>query len=301
MAAVVTTVVPSGVLVPRIEPGNPEWLAVMSASKIAAVMGLSPWESRFSLYHRMTGLVGDDGGNDQTRRGHYLEPAIAAWFADQHPDWRVEETGSWRHRDRLWQVATPDRTVTLPDGTTELLECKSSGTFEEWGDPDTDQIPVYHRGQVIWQLDTLGLQRCHVAVILPFLEFRAYRIDYNPDEAALLRDYAEDFLADIRDGNRPPIDGSNATYDIVRQLNPMISGDDREIPGELALDYRIACHEFDHAKTTKQALASRITDAMGSARYATWQGERVAMRVPGRGTNPPFLRPVKATTERDAA
>jgi len=38
------TVTPSGVLVPRIEPGNPEWLRVMSASKIAAVLGLSPWE-----------------------------------------------------------------------------------------------------------------------------------------------------------------------------------------------------------------------------------------------------------------
>src|SRR6266704_493758 len=162
-------ITPTGVLVPRIEPGSREWLRVMSASKIPAVLGLSPWESRFSLYHRMTGMVGDDT-NDQTRRGHYLEPAIAAWFADQHPDWRIQETGTWLHPQRPWQAASPDRTATLPDGSVELVECKSSAMFEDWGEPGTDEIPVYHRGQVIWQMDTVGLRRCHVAVILPFLE-----------------------------------------------------------------------------------------------------------------------------------
>jgi len=294
------TIVPSGVLVPRIEPGNPEWLTIMSASKIAAVLGLSPWESRFSLYHRMTGMVGDDG-NEQTRRGHYLEPAIAAWFADQHPDWRLEETGTWLHPERRWQAATPDRIVHLPDGTVELVECKSSGMFEGWGDPGTDTIPVYYRGQVIWQLDTLGLQRCHVAVILPFLEFRSYVVEYDPGEAQFMRDTAADFLADIRNGNRPPIDGSDATYQVVRQLHPDIDGDDREIPANLALDYRIACAEYDAAELTKRGLTSEIIDLMGTARYATWQSERVAMRVPGRKGKPPFLRPCKATTKGETA
>jgi putative phage-type endonuclease len=295
-----TPLMPSGVLVPRIAPGNPEWLQVMSASKIAAVMGLSPWESRFSLYHRMTGLVGD-GADDSTRRGHYLEDGVLAWFADQHPDWQIAKTGTWLHSERKWQAATPDSIVTLPDGTTELVEAKTHAELDKWGEAGSDDVPVCYRTQIMWQLDTLGLQRCHLAVLLPFLTFQAYVIDYNEAEAALLRDAAVDFLADIRDGNRPPIDGSDATYEVVRQLHPLISGDDRDIGAELALGYRQACDDHTAAKQRKQLLASEITDLMGSARYATWQGERVAMRVPGRGTNPPFLRPVKATSERDAA
>jgi putative phage-type endonuclease len=293
-------ITPTGVLVPRIEVGDPEWLRVMSASKIAAVLGLSPWESRFSLYHRMRGAVGDDG-NDNTRRGHYLEPAIAAWFADQHPDWRIETTGTWLHHQRPWQAATPDRLATLPDGEVELVELKSSAMVEDWGDPGTDQIPVYYRAQVIWQMDVLGLHRCHVAVILPFLEFRSFVVDYDETEAQVMRDAAITFLGDIEAGVRPGIDDSSATYQVVRELHPDIDGDEIEIGRELADGYTLSCERLDFWKSEKQRFTSTITDAMGTARYATTGGNRVAMRVPGRGGKSPFLRPCKATTNRSAA
>lgn len=286
---------PTGILVPRIEVGDPEWLRVMSASKIAAVLGLSPWESRFSLYHRMTGMVSDDG-NDATRRGHYLEPAIAAWFADQHPDHRIETTGTWLHHARPTQAATPDRLVTDPDGNVELLECKTSAVTEGWGEAGTDEIPVYYRAQVIWQLDTLGLDHCHVAVLLPFLEFRSYVVEYDAEEAAVMRGAAAVFLADVAAGNRPDIDDSYATFQVVRELHPDIDGDEREVDAETAQAWRRACATFDDAKADKQLRTSRLLDAMGTARYATSGGERIAMRVPGRGTNPPFLRPCKAVT-----
>lgn len=103
---------PTGVLLgPRMEPGSPDWLATMSASKIAAVVGLSTYESRFSLWHRMSGLIDPEPDDDEKRRGHYLEPAIARWFADQHPEWVIEPTGTWGHQDRPWQTASPDRLV----------------------------------------------------------------------------------------------------------------------------------------------------------------------------------------------
>lgn len=295
-----TPITPTGILVPRIEVGDPEWLRVMSASKIAAVVGLSPWESPFSLYHRMTGQVSDNG-NDATRRGHYLEPAIAAWFADQHPDRIVETTGTWIHHQRPTQAATPDRLVTDQDGNVELLECKSSAIAEDWGAAGTDEIPVYYRGQVIWQLDTLGLKRCHVAVLLPFLEFRSFVVDYDADEAKFMRDRAEQFLADVAARNRPAIDDSAVTYQVVRELHPDIDGDDAEVTPDLAFGYRDACTRFDEVKAEKQGLTSQLLDAMGTARYARCEGQRVAMRVPGRGTNPPFLRPCKADTNRSAA
>lgn len=290
-------VTPSGVLVPRIEPGNPEWLKIMSASKIAAVLGLSPWESRFSLYHRMTGMVGDDS-NDSTRRGHYLEAGILAWFADQHPDWQIAKTGTWLHEERSWQAATPDSLAILPDGTTELVEAKTHAEMDKWGEPGTDNVPVYYRAQAMWQLDTLGLKRCHLAVLMPFLTFQPYIIDYNPAEAALLREAATEFLDDIANGNRPAIDDSDVTYQVIRQLHPEVDGTDKEIPGYLASAYRRACENYTQAKRDKQGLTSEITDTMGSARYATWQGERIAMRVPGREGCPPFLRPCKAAKNR---
>ena len=42
----------TGVRLGYIPPGSDEWRKYMTASKIAAVMGHSPYESRFSLWHR---------------------------------------------------------------------------------------------------------------------------------------------------------------------------------------------------------------------------------------------------------
>ena len=47
----------TAVLLPDLQPGSPDWQTRMTASKVAAVLGLSPWESRFSLWHRMSGLI----------------------------------------------------------------------------------------------------------------------------------------------------------------------------------------------------------------------------------------------------
>jgi len=43
-------------LIPELEPGSAGWYQFMTASKVAAAMGLSPYESPFSLWHRMAGL-----------------------------------------------------------------------------------------------------------------------------------------------------------------------------------------------------------------------------------------------------
>jgi putative phage-type endonuclease len=103
---------PSGVLLERpLVPGSAEWLSRMSASKIAAVVGLSPYESRYSLWMRMAGLVPQQEQTSAMSRGHYLEPAIAAWFADQHPDWTITPTGTFQHPRHEWMVASPDRQV----------------------------------------------------------------------------------------------------------------------------------------------------------------------------------------------
>ncbi|MFF7780347.1 hypothetical protein ACFZCG_38775 [Streptomyces tanashiensis] len=67
-------------------------------------------------------------------------------------------------------------------------------------------------------LDVLGAQRCHVAVLIAGSEYREYVIDYDPVEAALLRDAGARFIHDLEHDVRPDIDGHSATYQTVRVL-----------------------------------------------------------------------------------
>lgn len=72
------------------EPGTDEWHAArangIGGSEIAAVLGLSPYESRFSLWHRKKGLIGPVEETEEMYWGKEHEPAICRRFAREHPD-----------------------------------------------------------------------------------------------------------------------------------------------------------------------------------------------------------------------
>lgn len=83
-------------------PGTREWAQRMTASKVAAVLGVSKWESPYSMWLRMKGLVpADDGRNANDKaRGHYLEDGVVRWWIDQHPGVSVDAT------QRIWVRAS---------------------------------------------------------------------------------------------------------------------------------------------------------------------------------------------------
>lgn len=281
----------TGVLIGELTPGSPEWLRCMTASKVAAVLGLSPWESRFSLWHRMAGLIDAEAETDLHRRGHYLEPAVAAWFADQHPEYQLGNAATWAHRDRLWQVATPDRTLHLTHAVAPaaVLECKTAANDEEWGEPGSDDIPVGYRAQVMWQMDVLGVPVAHVAVLTSWLEFAEYVVAYDPGEAALIRGECERFMASLPGGSaeqRPDLDEHSATYVAVRQLHPDIDGGDVDLPEPLADRYCRARAASAAADAEKAAVTTAVADAMGNAKRARAAGITVATRQAKAGGTP---------------
>lgn len=287
----------NAVELPNFEPGSAEWLQRMTASKVAAVLGLSPWESRFSLWHRMAGLAEPSPDTDQTRRGTYLEDGVARWFADQHrSEFELLPGLSWRHQERPWQAASPDRLIVERDTwakrTLAVLEVKTANNADEWGEPGTDEVPPYYRAQVVWQLDTLGLSTGYVAVLLgPGLTFAEYRIDYNEAEAAYIRSEAKAFMDSLPGGpaeQRPDVDAHSETYTVLRQINPDIDGD-VDVPHHLARDYcqtlrakRAADAAHDHARNA-------LADHMQTARRAMWEGRSIATRQQ-RGDSPPFVK-----------
>lgn len=265
-------------LVPDMPIGGPEWLRVMTASKVAAVLGLSPWESRFSLWHRMAGLVEPQLDSDEKRRGHYLEPAIIRWWADQHRDHDVVLPGGTYRRE--WMVASPDGMVYQGD-VRSVLEVKTAADGEPWGADGSEDIPVYYRAQVMWQMDVLGVKTAHVAVLLPYLEFRQYVIPFDADEAAYIRTEARAFLESLPGGPaeaRPRIDEHAATYEVVRELHPDIDPEDVDLPDDLATAYITAVQRCKDAEAAKRHHTAVVADLMGNARRARWNGHTIATR-----------------------
>lgn len=298
MTATVTAVGP--VLVGHFEPGSPEWHAArangIGGSEVAPVLGLSPFESAFSLWHRKQGRVAAVVENDEMHWGKRLESAVCDEFADRHPEFLVMNAGTYHHPDRPWQVANPDRRLAR-HGHDALLEAKTARDDLGWGEPGTDQIPVYYKAQCLWYLDVFGLTDCHVAVLIAGSDYREYLVKYDPDEAAFMRSKVAAFLDTIRAGQRPDIDAHSATYRVLRELHPDIDDVEVEVPPAIAKAYLSACAAYDKAKERKARAVNRLLGALGNARRGVFCGERICIRVPGRGDNPPSLRPQRTKKE----
>ncbi|MEV7013472.1 lambda-exonuclease family protein [Streptosporangium sp. NPDC051022] len=276
-----------------------EWDAArahrIGGSRVAALLGLSPWASPYSVWCQMAGLVGKDKQTRPQERGHYLEAGIADWFADQHPEYEIRKAGTYVHQERDYQLANPDRLLLgMPGhfdapGVRAGLEVKTDADASGWGRPGTDEIPAYYRPQVQWYMDTLGVPVWYVVVLTGRLDFREYVVRYDAEDCAWMRDQAEDFLASLYWREMPELDHHPATYAAVRKLHPQINRDEAYIASlNLAVEYIEATTGLREAQEREQEARTRLLEAMGSAQRAFYDGHRLARRQ-AKGGGVPFL------------
>lgn len=261
------------------------WLAArrpgIGASEIAAVMGISPYDSPFSLWWRKH-MGWDADVNEEMDAGRRLEPAIANWFADAHPDVNVRKTGLWRNDTRPFQLATPDRML-MPPGRaglkacTALLECKAAYSWDGWGDEGTDDIPVHYRAQCLWQMDTLGVDLVHVAAFAG-LEFRAFQVRRDEKDLVMMREAARRFMASLAEGEPPDVDEHSATMPILRRINAAIEDRKQEIPSPVALGWLRAKRFKDLATSVEKRYSAQMRAHLGTAKTATHDGRTIAAR-----------------------
>lgn len=273
-------------LPPGCGPDDERWHELrrqgVTASEIAAVLGISPWESPFSLYWRkVNGWRTEE--NEFTSAGRHLEDAIAMWWnlevGPGWPDFAMHRAGLYAHADRPWQLATPDRLIHGELRALALLECKwVAHRWDGWGEPGTDDIPVYYRAQCLWQLDVLGVDEVHVAALGPG-GFRAYVVRRDEADLQMMRLAGAAFVRAMKAGQPPDLDGHAATLTTLRRLHPTVGEGDVEVPVDLAEAYRQARADKREADARVKACEARIRDALGSTyARATCGGKSVASR-----------------------
>jgi putative phage-type endonuclease len=270
-----------------------KWLAARSrglgASEIAAVLGLSPCQSPFGLYWaKIQGWRVEP--TEEMLNGLRLEPAIADWWAetqDPNENLRIVHAGLYAHPERRWQLATPDRLIYL-DLDCDLgdpwarplavLECKwVAQSWDGWGEPGTDDIPVHYRAQVLWQCDEMGVDSWHLAALGPG-GFRAYKGRRDEDDLRVMREAGRCFWTRIEQGEPPELDAHPATLRALKALHPSLADRDQEVSPATTDGYRRARALKARAEATADLWEARLRAEMGDARRAVCGGRFVASR-----------------------
>lgn len=276
---------------------SPEWhatrLGALGGSEIAAVLGLSKYESRYGLWLRKKGIVGPQVVNKAMTVGTYTEPAILAWWEDQHPDAQALPSGTFRSAERPWMVANPDNIYQLEGGTLVLVECKFIVWDYEWGTEGTAEIPPYYLTQCRWYMDVFGIDVCYVAVLVGGVgEFREYVVRQDAADVALMRMAGWEFIQSLEANQRPDVDEHNVTYQALREESPATGSGDIDVSGEVRDQFINARRALAAAQTSAQFATNRVLGLLNDcqAKRATFDGTVIAYKKAGRNGAPAYLQ-----------
>jgi hypothetical protein len=102
-------------LLGEFENGSPEWHELrnepgaVGGSDIAAIAGLSAWESAITKWAKKTGQIPDElTPNMSMKLGTALEAPILDLFAAEHPELEIYTTGTWANKTYEWARSNPD-------------------------------------------------------------------------------------------------------------------------------------------------------------------------------------------------
>ena len=170
----------------------------IGASEVAAILGLSPWETPFSLYLKKTHQVPPTEENDAMRRGHYLEDAVVQWWMHETGEQVIKASAAdiiYVHPEHPYMRVTPDRVV---KGRKKILEVKS--TAIQMG----ETIPDYYLAQVTYQMYVTGIHQAELIYIQGGLTFGRFIVEYDEEFANLIAERVTEFWNENVLGGKEP-------------------------------------------------------------------------------------------------
>jgi putative phage-type endonuclease len=270
--------------VTALEPLTPrqEWLAWrrtgIGASDVAAILGLSPWASPWSVWAEKIGALPpeDDLSDDDPREfGRRAEAMVGPWFSDK-TGLHIAGQQLWlTHKTERWALATPDGVVV---GSDDSWIGDALGGLEiktDFGKP-WDEIPAHYQSQGQWQMYVADWPKVWFAV-LHGRRFRIYELDRDQADIDFMAGRCRDFWHDyVLTATPPPIDGSEATERALKALYPEGSGE----AVELADAGRFRLAQLSDAKFERKQAVALEKDASNHLRAML--GSAIEGRVDGR-------------------
>lgn len=264
--------------------GSPEWLeqreSGIGGSEIASILGLSPYKSALTLFYEKLGLVDPPQATTAMKLGNLLEPGIVQAFRDEYPTIKVyHENLTFASHDDPRFRANPDAIIEDQQGNLAILEIKHTSQY--W-----TEIPQHYRYQVLWYQYVTGLKNPATLYAVTGGSLRAFTVEWDESLMELVKTAVKSFCGLLEAETPPSYDGSDSTYQTIRELAPGIR--DEEVEISCGLELLAAKQLLDGAERNLQKYKSMAMDEMNGARLGTYNGVPI-VQLTARGEGKPFI------------
>lgn len=259
-------------------PGSEAWQRTVTASKIPAILGISPFQTPGELWMVMSGLA-----EAEHLEGAYLN------FGNDMEDGLVK---AWKRENPGWQtnageIAYTDTDLPFPNQATldrrakrgrafRIIECKTSSSRRIWGERGAE-LPGSVTAQVIAQMGISGIHRADVVAIVGYdqpLEARHYQVEWDKELWDGIVDVVAGFHRSLGE-SEPPMPPQDL-IDALLAEKPETTAEGEEEWDESEFD-RLRQLEAD-LKAEKQ----RLIDKAAGLKRITVAGKSAMSLTPGR-------------------
>ncbi|MDK2906017.1 MAG: hypothetical protein PWR12_2095 [Eubacteriaceae bacterium] len=209
-----------------------EWLGErrkgIGGSDAAAIIGLNPWSTPYSVWADKTGRIPAKDDNEIMRQGRDLEQYVA--------DRWMEATGKrCRRRTKIlsnpkypFALANVDRWVV---GENAGLECKttSSMNLKKY---KGGEFPDNYYVQCVHYMAVTNADRWYLSVVILGKEHHTFTIERDEEEIQALMESERSFWQFVESDTPPPVDGLDPTTNTINAVYPDTNGESLDLFGQ---------------------------------------------------------------------
>jgi len=256
----------------------------IGSSDAAVILGVSPWKSPFALYQEKIGEYSEEITPAKQKifnRGKKFEPLILEMLVDELSE-RGHDVAVMAKNERLRDpeypfIASESDMVLRIDGEIISAEAKSVNGFAAklWGEPETDDFPIYYQCQTMHDLMVKRRNKCVVAALIGTDDMRIHWIERDEEIIQAIRAKEIEFWERIQNRQAP----DPVTADDINRLYRHDCGQVLEVDSELLDLVAQASNTKNNLKTVEahlEVLITQIKARMGEAALLTYNGNKLA-------------------------
>lgn len=247
----------------------------IGGSDAAVACGLSRYKSPVELWMDKTGqLEQQEATSEAAHWGTLLEPLIRVEFTERTNLQIKHQHQMLQHPKHPFMLANLDGIVIDPFRGKCVFEAKTTNAFNsaDW----QNHVPQEYELQVQHYLAVTNLSGAYVAVLIGGNQFKWYFIERDEELINLLIELEKRFWGHVVERTPPPIDGSDASAELLSRLYPQGNKAKIVLPDEaLALidQYEEASQDEKAAEERKNEAANKLKALLGENETGTI-GER---------------------------
>jgi putative phage-type endonuclease len=272
--------------------------ADLTSTDMAALFGLSPYATKFEVWHRKRGtLVAPSFDNDRMRWGRRLESAIAHGIAEDR-GWKVQPLKAYaRDAEHRMGASFDFEIVGHPNGP-GILEIKNvDGLAYRRGWSETEapghiEIQLQHQLTV---MESRGYRWGAIAALVGGNQPVILGRQLDVEVAAALRAEAARFWASIAANDAPPPVLPEDAQMVIRlhqfsEPGTTVDLRDNEQAAALAAAYQAAGEAEKKAKADKDTARAALLELIGTREKALLNGYSVSAGMVGPAEVPAYTR-----------